>query len=225
MTRTPIAQRTLPDYTRGEEWFHTISHLVGVGFGFVALFWCLIVAARYGDVWSVVSGAIYALSMIALYAMSSIYHGLRPGMGKKIMQILDHCTIYIMIAGTYTPVLLASLRRIYPVIAWGMFAVIWGCAAVAIAFTAIDLKKYEKFSMACYLIMGWCIVLFLPQTVEAVSIQGMLLFLYGGIAYTVGAIFYARGKNHRYAHGVFHVFILVASVLHFVAVIRYVLPL
>ena len=144
MKRTPLRQRQLPDYTRGEELFNMISHIVGAVFGILVLVWCIVQSAIKGNSWGIASGIVYGTSVILLYTMSCIYHGLRPNTGKKVMQILDHCTIYYLIAGTYTPVLLCALRPQYPGWAWALFGVVWGCAAAATVFTAIDLKKYSK---------------------------------------------------------------------------------
>lgn len=224
MGRTKLADRSLPDYTKGEEIFNMVSHIVGGALGIAALVLCIIVSAIHGSVAGVLSSIVYGVSLIALYTMSSVYHGLRPGMGKKVMQVLDHCTIYFLIAGTYTPVLLVSLRPVYPVIAWILFGVVWGCAVIACVLTAIDLKKYSVFSMVCYLVMGWCIIFFIKQTFEVIGFAGVLMLLLGGISYTIGSILYGLGKKHRYMHSVFHLFILLGSILHFFTIILYVLP-
>jgi len=137
--------------------------------------------------------------------------------------VLDHCTIYFMIAGTYTPVLLAAIRRDYPVAAWIVFGVEWGCALVAATLTAIDLKKYKVFSMICYLAMGWAIVAILKPTMQALGMRGFLWLLGGGICYTIGAVLYGLGKKHRYVHSVFHLFVNAGSLLQAIAILYYVL--
>lgn len=225
MGRTKLIDRTLPDYTKGEEIFNMTSHIVGGALGIAALVLCIIIAAIHGNAIGVISGIIYGVSLIALYTMSSVYHGLRPGTGKKVMQVLDHCTIYFLIAGTYTPVLLVAIRPIHPAIAWILFGVVWGCAAVAIVLTAIDLKKFKAFSMTCYLVMGWCIIFFIKQTYEAVGSTGILFLVLGGLAYTIGSILYGLGSKHRYMHSIFHLFIILGSILHFFTIIFYVLPM
>lgn len=223
MKRTPLHARALPDYTKGEEIFNTASHIVGGAFGVIALAVCVIVSALHRDPWAVVSSAIYGVSMVALYTVSSVYHGLCPGMGKKVMQVLDHCTIYLLIAGTYTPVVLCSIRPVYPGWGWTIFGLVWGLAAMAAAFTAIDLKKYSVLSMACYIGMGWCIVIALKPTLECVPLAGLLWLLAGGISYTVGAVLYGLGKKHRYMHSIFHLFVVLGSVLQFVSIVGYVI--
>ncbi|MGI6264313.1 MAG: PAQR family membrane homeostasis protein TrhA [Acutalibacteraceae bacterium] len=225
MSRTKLKDRVLPDYTRGEEIFNMVSHIVGGGFAVAALVLCVVTAALKGTAWGVVSGAIYGGTMILLYTMSSIYHGLRPEMAKKVFQVIDHSTIYLLIAGTYTPIMLAGMRLYHPVIAWVIFGIVWGCAALAMVFTAIDLKRYRVFSMICYITMGWCIIFWIRPTMEMLTTPGTALLLAGGIAYTVGAILYGLGRTHRYMHSVFHLFVLAGSILHFLMILFYVLPL
>jgi hemolysin III len=224
MKRTKLKDRKLPDYTKGEEIFNMVSHIVGGGFGVVALVLCIIMAAIRGNALGVICSIIYGITLIDLYTMSSIYHGLKPGMGKKVMQVIDHCTIYFLIAGSYTPILLLKLRPAYPVAAWCLFGLVWGCAVLACTLTAIDLKKYNVFSMICYLAMGWCIIFFIKQTFEVMTFNGGMLLLLGGIAYTIGAVLYGVGSKVRYMHSVFHMFIILGSVLHFFAILLYAIP-
>ncbi len=223
MQRTPLAARSLPAYRRGEEKMNTVTHIVGGGFGIAALVVCVLVAALRGNVWGIVGGAIYGISLVTLYTMSSVYHGLRPGMGKKVMQVMDHCTIYFLIAGTYTPILFCPIRRENPGWAWTIFGLVWGCAALGTVFTAIDLKKYAVLSMCCYLGMGWCILLAGKIALAALRPEAFLWLLIGGVSYTVGAVFYGLGRRIPYAHAVFHIFVLIGSVTQFVAVAGYVL--
>ncbi len=223
MTRTRLRDRLLPSYTGGEERFHMVSHIVGGGMGVVALVLCVIRAALRGSAIGVVSSALYGASLIALYTMSSIYHGLRHPTAKRVMQVLDHCTIYFLIGGTYTPILLCAIRRVSPGWAWSLFGVVWGLAAMATVFTAIDLKKYATLSMCCYIGMGWCVVLAVHPVLQAIAPAGLLFLLTGGIAYTLGAVLYGLGKKRRYMHALFHVFVLIGSALHFVCIFFYVL--
>ena len=223
MERTNLAERTLPDYTRGEERFNMISHIVGGGMGIVATALCVIVAALQHNVYGVVSGAIFGASMIALYTISSVYHGLHGGTGKKVMQILDHCTIYFLIAGTYTPFCLCTIREHNPVLGWGTFGLIWALAALGIVLNAIDLKRFKIISMVLYLGMGWCIILTGRLIVTLLGSAGFALLLWGGVAYTVGAVFYGLGHKRRYIHSVFHLFCLVGSGLHVLCILLYVI--
>ena len=223
MKRTKLADRILPDYTNGEELMNMISHIVGGGLGVVALVLCVTFSAIRHNPWGVVGSAIYGASLILLYTSSSVYHGLRPGMGKKVMQVIDHCTIYFLIGGTYTPILLCSIRPVSPAWAWVLFGIVWGLAAMATTFTAIDLKKYSVLSMICYIGMGWSVVIAAKTAIEAMTVPGSLWCLAGGILYTVGAVLYGLGKKRRYMHSIFHLFVVGGSVAQFICIFFYVL--
>lgn len=223
MKRTRLADRLLPDYTNGEEIFNMVTHIVGGGLGIVYLALCVVVAALKGNAWGVVSSAIYGASVIALFTMSSVYHGLKPQMAKKVMQILDHCTIYFMIAGTYTPIMLSLVRKTNPVIAWIVFGFVWGMAALAITLTAIDLKKYNVFSMICYIGMGWCVIVTIVPVYKALTFWGFMWLLGGGIMYTIGAVLFCLGSKMRYIHSVFHIFVVLASIMHFICILFFVI--
>lgn len=174
MRRTPLSERVLPNYTRGEEIANMTTHIIGGGLGVILLFLTVTISAFNRDIWGIISSFIYGFSMIALYTVSSVYHGLKPGIGKKVMQVIDHCTIYLLIVGTYTPILLCAMRPVYPALAWIVFGAEWALAAVAAVFTAIDHNKYKKLSMIFYILMGWFIVLCFKQTVEVLTLPGML---------------------------------------------------
>ena len=221
--RTKLRDRQMPVYTRGEERFNMISHIVGGAVGVAALVLGIVVSAIHQNGYGLAGSIVYGISMIILYTMSSVYHGLRDGMAKRVMQVLDHCTIYLLIAGTYTPILLSAMRRIDPVSSWVLLGVVWALAAVAITLTAIDLKRYSVFSMVCYIGMGWCILLRLPLLIEAVGWGGFWLILLGGVCYTIGAVLYGMGRKRKYMHSVFHLFVLAGSVLHLLAILVYVL--
>lgn len=223
MERTKLKDRILPPYTRVEDRANMITHIIGGGIGILTLVFSILIAAFHKNVWGIVSGSIYGFSMIALYSVSSIYHGLKPGMAKKVMQVIDHCTIYFLITGTYTPILLSSIRPNFPALAWSIFGVEWGFAALAAVFTAIDHEKYKKLSMGCYIGMGWCIVIVLKATVMSMGLAGFLWLLAGGISYTVGAVLYAIGKKKPVCHTVFHVFVDIGSILQAVCILFYVL--
>ena len=144
-------------------------------------------------------------------------------MQKKVFQVLDHCTIFLLIAGSYTPFALCTFREYNTVLGWSLFGIIWGVAILGIVLNAIDLKKYKIFSMICYLAMGWCIIIKLPLLVQLVGIPGTVLLVSGGIAYTIGAVLYGVGKKHKYIHSIFHLFIVLASVLQFLSILLYVM--
>lgn len=218
--RIPLKKRALPNYTRGEELMNMVTHIAGGGMGILILLLCLM---RAQSVAAVIGSVIYGSSMITLYTVSSVYHGLAPNTGKKVMQIIDHCTIYMLIAGTYTPIMLVAFVPVYPVIGWGLLAAQWALAALAATLTAIDLKKYRAFSMVCYILMGWGIVFFLPQTLAVLGKHGFAWLLAGGITYTIGAILYGIGSRKPWFHSIFHIFVVLGSFLQFLAIFLYVL--
>ena len=220
--RIKLADRVLPDYCTGEEIMNMVTHIVGGGLGVIALALCVVKGWGRGPL-DLAALILYGISMIALYTMSSVYHGLRPGMGKKVMQVIDHCTIYLLIAGTYTPIVLIAFRPVYPAIGWGLFALEWILAALATTLTAIDLKKYKVFSMVCYIGLGWAVLPFIPQTIELMGVAGFGFLLAGGISYTIGAILFGIGSKVRWMHSVFHIFVVLGSLLQFLAIYLYVL--
>lgn len=223
MKRQRLSERTLPDYTKGEEIFNMVSHIAGGAVGIAALVLTVCFAAMHKNVYGLVGGAIYGASMVILYAFSSIYHGLSPKLtAKKVMQVIDHCSIFILIAGTYTPICLSALREFSPPLGWTLFGIVWAAAVVGITLNAIDLKAFSKFSAICYLVMGWCIVgawKALPFLIER---GGVILLLAGGISYTIGALFYYFLKKKRYMHSVFHLFVVVGSILHMLYILFYI---
>lgn len=221
MNRTPLGERALPAYSRGEELMNTLTHVAGAALGLAITVYGLIRAR--GDPWSVVGCAVYGASMILLYTVSSLYHGLPVGNAKRVMRIIDHCTIYALIAGSYTPILLTAVRPVYPGLAWTILVSEWGLGALAAVLTAIDLKKYSRLSMVCYIAMGWLIVLAVKPTIETVTLRGFWWLLAGGLAYTVGAALYVTGKRRPYFHSVFHVFVVLGSALQAVCILFYVL--
>lgn len=200
-----------------------VTHIVGGGVGVIIFVACMVVSIMNGNPWAIASSVIYGFSMVALYTVSSVYHGLKLCMGKRVMQVIDHCTIYMLIAGTYTPILLVGVRPDNPGVAWGVFAAQWGIAALAATLTAIDLKKYKVLSMVCYIIMGWMVVLTLKPVIKAMTYDGFSWLLAGGIAYTIGAILYGIGSKVRYFHSVFHIFVNIGSLLQAVGIIFYIL--
>ena len=175
MRRTKLADRVLPKYTKGEEIFNMTSHIVGAGLGIIGMILCIIMAAKHNNIYGIIGSIIYGISLILLYTISSIYHGLSPKlMGKKVLQILDHCSIYILIAGCYTPVVLCSIREVDSVAAWWIFGIVWFAAALGIVLNSIDLQSTKIFSMICYLLMGWCIIFRFNVLLKAVETPGIV---------------------------------------------------
>lgn len=223
MKRTPLKDRVLPNYTRGEEIFNMVSHIFGGALGITYLVLCVVIAAVRHNPMGVVSSAIYATSVITLFTMSSIYHGLKNSTAKKVLQIIDHCTIYFMIAGTYTPLALCSVREQNTAAGWVLFGIIWAVTFGAMVFTAIDHNRFKVLSMVCYLAMGWCIVGFWKLTYAAIGVGGATFLIIGGVLYTIGAILYMLGSKKKYIHSLFHIFVDLASLMHFFCIIFYVL--
>ncbi len=213
--RTKLKDRKLPNYTRGEEIFNMVSHIVGAAFALPILVLCIIRGAiEYGAA-GVLTGLAFSISMLVLFTMSAIYHGLSPKIrAKKVMQIIDHCSIFLLIAGSYTPVTLIALMKTDPITAWVMFSVVWVMSILGIILNAIDLKKFASFSMACYLALGWCIILCLPNLMAILPPIGTVLLFLGGIMYTIGAMFFGLEKEFRYMHSVFHLLVLGGSICH-----------
>lgn len=223
MKRTKIKDRKLPDYTKGEEIFNMVSHIVGGGIGVIATVLCVVFAAMHKNVYGIISGSVFGVMMIVLYTMSSIYHGLRPNTAKKVLQVIDHCSIYLLIAGTYTPFCLCSLRTYNPAFGWTVFGIIWGLAALGVILNAIDLRKFRTVSMVLYIGMGWCVIFTVRIIIEVLGTVGFSLLLAGGVSYTVGAIFYGIGAKKRYIHSVFHLFVVLGSILHFLCILLFVM--
>ena len=216
--------KELPDYTKGEELFNAISHIVGGAFGIVALVLGVVFATLYSDTYGIVSTVIYGTSMILLYTMSAIYHFLKKNKAKKLFRIFDHCTIYLLIAGTYTPYCLVTLREA-GAWGWSLFFVVWIFAIIGIICNAINMHNpiIKAFSMICYICMGWCVVVASGPLLENLEMTGFIWLLAGGLMYTIGAVFYMFGKKAKYIHSIWHLFCLAGTILQFVSILLYVL--
>ena len=224
MKRIKLIDRKLPRYTRGEEIFNMTTHIVGGALGIVATVLCVVFASIHHNVYGIITGSVYGFTMILLYTISSIYHGIKPNTtSKKVFQILDHCTIYLLIAGTYTPFTLCTFREYDIVLGWTLFGIVWGFAILGIVLNSIDLERYKVFSMICYIVMGWCIIFKIKLLIDLIGIPGFVLLILGGISYTVGTIFYGLGRTYKYMHSIFHLLIFIGSLLQFLCVLLYVM--
>ena len=222
--RTKLKDRDMPVYSKGEEIFNMVSHIVGVFLGILAIILCSIFSAINHNPYGVVSGVIYGISLVLLYTMSSVYHGLSKNLfAKRVFQVLDHCMIFVMIAGCYTPFTLCTIRKASPAWGWSIFGVIWIISIIGIVLNSIDLKYFKKFSMICYLIMGWAVVIKVKWLYELLGLNGFVLLVLGGVVYTIGAILYGLGKKHKWMHSIFHLCILLATILHFLCILLYVM--
>ncbi len=220
MEQKKIFRIPLPSYSLSEELINSISHGVGALFSMAALVICLVTSLQKGNPNAIIASAIYGETLILLYAMSTIYHALRPNRAKRVFRVIDHCSVFLLIAGTYTPYTLVSLNDST---GWLLFGVAWGTAIIGIILNAIDLKKFALFSVLCYLAMGWVILFAAGPLSRAIAPEGFRLMIYGGILYTLGAGLYALGKKIKYMHSIFHFFVLGGSLLHFFSIWLYVL--
>lgn len=219
---------TLPNYTKGEEIFSWVGHCVGAALSVAALVLSVVFSALSKDqkAWKVVSCSIYGATLIILYTMSTLYHALPKGTAKKVFRIIDHCSVSLLIAGTYTPYTLVTLRNYSNGWGWAIFGVVWGAAILSIVLNAINLKKYEKINLVCYLVMGWCIVIaIVPLFNSNIELAGLILLILGGVLYTLGAVLYVLGKKFKlkYIHSIWHLFVLGGSILQFFSILFYVI--
>ncbi len=226
VSETPIKNKAkhkikLPTYSTGEEIMNAVSHGVGSLFGVIATTILLTLSIIYGDALAIVSCAIYGVCLTLLYTMSTLYHSFTSPTVKRVFRIFDHASIYLLIAGTYTPLCLIALRG--QMIGIVIVAVVWACAIAGIVMNAISINKTEKIGLALYVIMGWAVVWVIVPIVKALPASAFIMLVLGGIAYTSGIIFYAQ-KKRKYMHGIWHLFVLTGSVLHFVSVLL-VLPM
>lgn len=218
MDKAEIKQvKTPPDkrYSLGEEIFNSVSHGVGSLLSVAGTVVLIVISALQGDAWKVVSSAIFGASLIILYTMSTLYHAITNRKAKSVMRVMDHVTIFFLIAGTYTPLTLVTLRG---VTGWVLFGFIWGFAILGIVFNSINLEKFRKISVVCYIIMGWAIIFAIRPLIQAMPKISLIFLLIGGIAYSVGVIFYAI-KKVKYFHSVWHLFTVAGSIFHYFAIL------
>ena len=211
---------TIPKYTLGEELMNAISHGLGVLLGITALVLTVVFSAKNHNTIGIVSSCIYGSTMIIMYLMSCIYHALSPKLKvKKVFRIIDHCDIYLFIAGCYTPYCLSLIGG---ATGWIIFAIIWISAIVGVLLNAINLEKFQVPSMIMYLVMGWMIIFSYNSISALLPKAGLVLLITGGISYTVGAIFCGIGAKKKYFHSIFHLFVLAGSILQFLSIAMYV---
>ena len=212
---------TMPRYTLGEEIANSITHGIGIllsigGLGVLTAF-----ASVYGTVWHIVSCSIFGFSLIFQYATSTLYHSIQMPRVKPVLRILDHIAIFILIAGTYTPFALVNIRGPW---GWSIFGVIWGLALLGIVLEVTSLRRFRAASITLYLLMGWVVLTAIHPMLANVKTGGLILLLIGGLAYTGGVGFYLW-RSLPYHHAIWHLFVLTGSILHFFAVLFYVIPL
>ena len=209
-----------PAYTLAEELINSISHGTGALAAAGGMAVLIVFSALQGDVWKIVSSSIYGATMIMLYTFSALYHSFTDGKVKSVFRIFDHCSIFLLIAGSYTPFTLVTLREATPAIGWTLFGVVWGAAIIGIVLNIVSLEKFKVFSMICYIAMGWAVVFAIKPLIANLAKGGIILLASGGLAYTVGIIFYAIRK--KYMHSIWHFFVLGGTILQYFAVLFYV---
>ena len=217
--RSRIKALQLPDYTFTEEVLNCVTHAVAAVLGVVGFMMCMNILLPAGDFVATASMAIFCIAMVILYTNSAVYHGWELTTAKKYFQIIDHCSIFLLIAGTYTPFTLMVMgNKVGRII----FAVVALVCVFGITINIVDMKKYKKISMACYLIAGWCIIFAYGAISAALSPGQLMMLIGGGIAYTVGAVIYGIGSKVRYMHTVWHIFVIAGSLLHYLCLYSFI---
>ena len=210
---------TIPNYTLGEELINAISHGIGVLLGITALVLTIVFSAKNNNAIGIISSSIYGGTMIIMYLVSCLYHALSPKLkAKKVFQIIDHCDIYLFIAGCYTPYCLSLIGG---TTGWIIFVIIWISAIIGVLLNAINLEKFQVPSMIMYLVMGWMIIFSYNNISTLLPKTGLILLITGGVSYTVGAIFCGLGTKKKYFHSIFHFFVLLGSTLQFFSILLY----
>ncbi len=215
-------------YTLGEEISNSITHGIGSLLSIAALVIMVVVAAIHHNTIGVVTSAIFGASLIILYTMSTLYHAISNEKAKKVLKVFDHCTIYLLIAGSYTPFTLVALRSINSAKAWVIFSIVWAIAVFGIVMYAFFKNRFKVLNIVSYIVMGWVVLIALPEIIQFFKVNnamaGFYLLLAGGLSYTLGVIFYAlQKKNLRYFHTIWHLFVLGGSICHFLSVTLFVL--
>ncbi len=206
-------------FTLGEIIANAVTHGIGAALAIAGLAIMVAFASLYGDVWHIVSVSIYGATLIFLYLFSTLYHGIQEPQAKKVLRIFDHAAIFLLIAGTYTPFTLVTLRG---PLGWTLFGVIWGMALFGVAFQTTLLRRHVAISLGLYIGMGWAVVLAIQPMMAALPLPALILLASGGLSYTFGVVFYVW---HRlpYHHAIWHLFVMAGSILHFFAVLLYVI--
>lgn len=207
-------------YTLSEEIANGITHGIGAMLSVAGLTVLVVLAAIYGDAWRIVSFSIYGTSLVLLYTASTLYHAIQHPDAKRIFRIMDHAAIYLLIAGTYTPITLVNMRGPW---GWSIFGFVWALAIIGIIFKTMYTGRYDKISTAAYVLMGWICLIGLKEMLVAIPPGGLVWLVAGGVCYTVGVIFYAWQKL-PFNHAIWHLFVLGGSMCHFFAILFHVLP-
>ena len=206
-------------YSIGEEIANAMSHAIGALLSVAAMTMMIMSSLEPLDGWKLASGIVYGFSLVVLFTTSTLYHSFQPENLKKTFQTLDHCAIYFLIAGTYTPFVLVSLNGLW---GWSLFGVIWGLAIFGVTFKVKFKQRFPRVSLITYILMGWVIVVAAPEMLDKVAPGALWLLLAGGLSYTLGTIFYAADRKIPYNHAIWHLFVLGGAVCHFLGIYLFV---
>ncbi|WP_368503792.1 hemolysin III family protein [Alkalihalophilus sp. As8PL] len=212
---------TTHTFSKSEEIANAVTHGIGVLLSIAALVLLIVFSSLHGTVWHVISFTIYGVTMLLLYLSSTMLHALPPGKAKNVFEIMDHASIYLFIAGTYTPILFIVVQG---ALGWTLFGIVWGLATFGIVFKAYFVKRFLFLSTLFYILMGWLALFAIKPIIENLGSTGLIFLIGGGLCYTLGTIFYVW-RGFRYHHAVWHLFVLAGSVLHFFLVLLFILPL
>lgn len=215
-----LSHSSFRKYTKGEEIFNSVTHGVGAAAAIGGTVVLLVFACFHASSLAVASCAIYGGTLFFLYLMSTLYHALVNEKAKRVLRVFDHCSIFLLIAGTYTPFTLITLRG---PLGYTIFGIIWGAALLGIVLNAISIERFKKFSLICYLAMGWAIVFAFRPLLADLSALSLVFLGLGGVFYSAGVLFYTR-KQYRYMHSIWHLFVLAGSVLHYFSILCIVKP-
>ena len=205
----------LPKYSLAEEITNAVTHGLGAALAIAGLVVLLIYSPK--TPLAIISVCLYGASMFLLYMVSTLYHSLGVNRAKKVFQVLDHCTIFFLIAGTYTPI---SLLCIGGTVGWVLVSIVWGVGILGTVLTAVDMHRFKVFSMVCYIALGWCVIIFINPLIDSIDQTSIVLLVVGGVLYTVGAVIYGLGRKVPYMHSVWHLFCLAGTVFHYFVVLR-----
>jgi hemolysin III len=210
-----VAMNNVEDFSKGEEITNAILHGIGAGLAIAALVVLVVFASIRGNVWHIVSFSVYGATLVILYMSSTLYHSFRQGKAKDVFEIFDHSSIYLLIAGSYTPLALVALRG---PLGWTIFGIVWGISVVGIVFKAFWVKKFVILSTVLYLTMGWLIIIAIKPLMSFMTNAGIVFLVLGGVLYSLGTIFYVWRKI-KYHHAIWHLFVLGGSICHFFTIL------
>lgn len=211
----------IPNYSLSEELINAISHGIGAGLAIAGLVLLIVKSAHQHNGYALAASIVYGISLILLYTISCVYHSLSPKLrAKKVLRVIDHCNVFLLVAGTFTPVCLVVLNGIN---GWILFSIIWGVTLIGIVLNSIDVDKFNAASVVCHLLAGWSILFMINPLMESFSKMGLIFLVIGGLCYSVGALLYGIGSKKKYFHSVFHFFCLAGSIFHFFMIFSFIL--